>query len=458
MFDLILTKEISRFSRNTVDSIQYTKELLSYGVGIYFLNDNLNTFDADSELRLTIMSSIAQEEIRRLSERVRFGYNRTVEKGVVAGSNNILGYKKDNGKLVIVPEEAETVKIIFNEYSKNSVGTQKLGHYLYDKYGIKSKTGKPIQPPVILKMIRNPKYKGYYSAKLDTKIDYQSNKRIKIKEEDRVIYKDNDSCPPIVSEELWDKCNEILKINSMKFNSGVKTSKYALSGKIKCFYDGATFIRGKRYNKRTGKEIIYWGCSNYRKYGKSKTNGCATPMLQYDELYVIFKKMLVSFTKYEYEIMNDIYELISSTKEITNYERKTKELEFKIDVVKNKKIELIDMKINNEIDFLEFSQLKEKYDKELIVLENTKYEYLTKENVENYDNIEEFASKINNILYSDKESIFNISSSLIDKIIVEKVNCEGYAKKVILHIKLNVLGCFSDSLNLSDFLLLFCNS
>lgn len=458
MFDLILTKEISRFSRNTVDSIQYTKELLSYGVGIYFLNDNLNTFDADSELRLTIMSSIAQEEIRRLSERVRFGYNRTVEKGVVAGSNNILGYKKDKGKLIIVPEEAETVKIIFNEYSKNSMGTQKLGHYLFDKYGIKSKTGKPIQPPVILKMIRNPKYKGYYSAKLDTKIDYQSNKRIKIKEEDRVVYKDNISCPPIVSEELWDKCNEILKSNSSKFNSGVKVSKYALSGKIKCFHDGATFIRGKRHNKRTGEEFVYWGCSNYRKYGKSKTNGCATPMIQYDELYVIFKKMLDCFTNYKNQIMNDIYELINSTKEITNYEREIKELESKIDIVNNKKIGLIDMRVNNEINFLEFTQLKEKYDRELSMLEKAKHEYLVKENVKNYDsNIEEFVKKINNILYTDKESVFNIASSLIDKIYVEKVSNDKDNKKVILHIKLNVLGCSSNSLKLLDFLLLFRN-
>ena len=79
-FDLILTKEISRFSRNTLDSIKYTQELLSNSVGVHFLSDNINTFQPDSELRLTIMSSIAQEEIRKLSERVRFGYKRSVEK------------------------------------------------------------------------------------------------------------------------------------------------------------------------------------------------------------------------------------------------------------------------------------------------------------------------------------------------------------------------------------------
>ena len=100
-FNLILTKEISRFSRNTVDSIKYTQELLANNVGVFFLNDNINTFDSDSELRLTIMSSIAQDEIRKLSERIRFGYKRSIEKGVIPGNNNFYGYKKNKGKLEI---------------------------------------------------------------------------------------------------------------------------------------------------------------------------------------------------------------------------------------------------------------------------------------------------------------------------------------------------------------------
>ena len=119
VFNLILTKEISRFSRNTVDSIKYTQELLQNNVGVYFLNDNINTFETDSELRLTIMSSIAQDEIRKLSERIRFGYKRSIEKGIVTGNDNFYGYKKNKGKLEIVEEEAELVRLIFNEYSKD---------------------------------------------------------------------------------------------------------------------------------------------------------------------------------------------------------------------------------------------------------------------------------------------------------------------------------------------------
>ncbi|MGN0180373.1 MAG: recombinase family protein [Monoglobaceae bacterium] len=116
-FDLILTKEISRFARNTVDSLSYTQDLLRHGVGVYFENDNLNTLEPDSELRLTIMSGIAQDESRKVSDRVSFGFKRAIEKGTVLGNNCIWGYRKDKGKLVIVPEEAEIVYKIFDMYA-----------------------------------------------------------------------------------------------------------------------------------------------------------------------------------------------------------------------------------------------------------------------------------------------------------------------------------------------------
>ena len=83
IFDLIITKEISRFARNTLDSLQYTRELLSFGVGVFFQNDNINTLDEDAELRLTIMSSIAQDELRKLSSRVKFGHQQAIKSNVV---------------------------------------------------------------------------------------------------------------------------------------------------------------------------------------------------------------------------------------------------------------------------------------------------------------------------------------------------------------------------------------
>ena len=102
-FDFILTKEISRFSRNTLDSIKYTRELLANGVAVFFLNDNINTLLPDAELRLTIMASLAQDEVRRLSERVRFGMQRAIANKKILGNNSLYGYDKDKkmNKLII---------------------------------------------------------------------------------------------------------------------------------------------------------------------------------------------------------------------------------------------------------------------------------------------------------------------------------------------------------------------
>lgn len=121
-FDLILTKEVTRFARNTLDSISYTQKLLENGVGVLFESDSINTIMPDSELRLTIMASVAQDEVRKLSERVKFGFNRSIEKRRVLGNNNIFGYRKDKGKLVIHEEEAKMIRELFEIYANRRNG------------------------------------------------------------------------------------------------------------------------------------------------------------------------------------------------------------------------------------------------------------------------------------------------------------------------------------------------
>ena len=460
IFNLILTKEISRFSRNTVDSIQYTQELLSYGVGVYFLNDNINTFDSDSELRLTIMSSIAQDEIRKLSERIRFGYKRSVEKGVVPGNDNFYGYKKNKGKLEIVEEEAELIRLIFKEYSKGEMGTARLGHYLYNEYNIVSKTNKPLAGTVIGRIIRNPKYKGYFCAHKETTVDYHSKKKIRFKPDEWIVYKDNVTCPPIVSEELWEKCNEIINKNLHKHKTHNRTDmRYALSGKIKCYHDGATFIKGGYKNKKTGKLSKYWGCSNYRKYGKEKVNGCNTPIIHYEELLNIFKKIANTLLNKESEIIKEIYNLISETKVKKNYTREISDIDKKIEEIKSAKIELIDMRAKKEIDSEEYNIGREKYNSDLNILERKKNDYLLNSKEDNYkDNIDNFYKKIKNVILDDDESVFRIFGSIIDTIYVERLDSVDNTHKVMLLFKLNMISYNNSSLNLNDFLLLFSNN
>lgn len=462
MFNLILTKEISRFSRNTVDSIQYTQELLSYGVGVYFLNDNINTFDSDSELRLTIMSSIAQDEIRKLSERIRFGYKRSVEKGIVPGNDNFYGYKKNKGKLEIVEEEAELIRLIFNEYSKGTMGTARLGHYLYNEYNIISKTNKPLAGTVIGRIIRNPKYKGYFCAHKETTVDYHSKKRIRFKPDEWIVYKDNETCPPIVSEEIWDKCNEILNKNANNYKCKKRTDlRYALSGKIKCYHDGATFIKGSYKNKRTGHESKYWGCSNYRKFGKEKVDGCKTPIIHYQELLDIFKIIINNILDKENDMMKEIYKLINETESKYDYSKEIADVDKKIDEIKSARSELINMRARREIEGDEYNEARDRYNNELSVLEKKKQNYLSINSEIDYkSNIDIFFKKIHDIILEDDESIFNIFGSILDTIYVERLEDEEdeNTHKVMLHFKLNILGYNNSSLNLNDFLLLFSNS
>ena len=157
-FDLIITKEISRFARNTLDSIYYTRDLKKHGVGVIFMNDNINTLDGDAELRLAIMSSIAQEESRKTSERVKWGQKRQMEQGVVFG-RSMLGYDVKDGKMTINEDGAKIVRLIFHKFANENKGTHVIARELREA-GITPMRVKEWSNTVILRVIRNEKYCG----------------------------------------------------------------------------------------------------------------------------------------------------------------------------------------------------------------------------------------------------------------------------------------------------------
>lgn len=461
--DLILTKEISRFSRNTLDSIKYTQELLSNGVGVHFLSDNINTFQPDSELRLTIMSSIAQEEIRKLSERVRFGYKRSVEKGIVPGSNNIYGYTKNKGKLVIDEEQAKFIKLIFEIYVSENIGVHKLGFKLFEEYGVTNYSGKPIAGAVIKNIIRNPKYKGYFCAHKETTVDYHDRKRKKFKRDEWIVYKDNETCPPIVSEELWDRANEKLDAKSKKhdqINKNNKYSKFAFSGLMHCHYDGATFVRGtyqigKGARSRRRK---FWACNNYRIHGKKKTEGCNSPVIYYEKLVEICKKILTMIIECQDDLISEINDMISDIRTKKDYKKEIKKIEEKLFKVNNEKKELIMMRMRKEIDLQEYNTLKDDLDSQIKSMEEDKIKLIEEEqNQESSEkNFTEFKEKVNSIVFSDDEKVLELAQTFFEDIKVESIKDDETKQKVILHAKLNVFNSKDETFDLENFLLLFC--
>lgn len=209
LFDLIITKEISRFSRNTLDSIKYTRELLKNGVGVLFINDNINTILPDSELRLTIMASLAQDEVRKLSDRVKFGMKASIKKGNILGNQRLYGYIKQEDKYVIVPKQREIIIKIYKLFATENKSLNEIARIL-KKESIKTNNNKYFHPTTIARLIRNPKYKGYYAGGKCEVIDYMTKKVELIPSNKWITYKDYDHIPPIVSDYLWNKANKRL--------------------------------------------------------------------------------------------------------------------------------------------------------------------------------------------------------------------------------------------------------
>lgn len=443
-FDLILTKEISRFSRSTLDSIMYTQELLSNGVGVYFLNDNINTILPDSELRLTMMSSIAQDEVRRLSERVSFGMKRSIDNGVVLGCSNIYGYIKDKGRLVIDEEQAEMIKIIFDRYANTTDGLSKVSRYLYS-IGYKSRTGKRIDTTILTRIIENPKYKGYYCGHKSKVLDYRTKQKKRLNESDWIIYKDYNNVPPIVSEELWERANTKLRERQDSFtnravNKKVFQNRYTYSGKIYCSCHNLTYHRssaGKRKNNPV------WECQVYR---KESLKGCSNPRVFEFELDEVFKDMFNKLFKRKNTIFDEILSECKNYLETNNSELDIKNLESKILVLNNKKDKLLELVMEEYLS-------KEDYKRQVNILNeeiNTYQEKIDelKNNKKNKNYIE---NKINEIKSSlekcleDNECYSDVFNELIDRIIVHKQNDKQI--KLDIFIKTGEsINTFSDNL------------
>lgn len=175
-FRLILTKEVSRFSRNILDTIAYTRELRQLGIGVLFMNDGINTLDPDAELRLSIMASIAQEESRKTSSRVKWGQTRQMERGVVFG-RSLLGYDVEGGRLRVNPEGAEIVRLIFRRYGLEKKSAAAIAREL-EAAGCRTLTGQTRwSGSQIMKIIRNEKYVGDLVQKKTFTPDYLTHEK-----------------------------------------------------------------------------------------------------------------------------------------------------------------------------------------------------------------------------------------------------------------------------------------
>ncbi len=238
-FDLIVTKEVSRFSRNILDAIAYTRRLKAVGVGVLFLNDGIDTRDSDSELRLGIMASVAQEESRKTSERVRWGQRRRMEQGVVFGPS-LYGYDVTDGHLTIEPDGAETVRLIYSLYLDDRLGTRAIARELVER-GIPTKSGGDWSPATVLKILKNEKYAGDLVQRKTVTVDYLTHrKQPNTSTTDRICIRDHHE--PIITRERWDAVQAQLQRRAIQSgDSHTHGSRYLLSGRVCCAVCGGVF-------------------------------------------------------------------------------------------------------------------------------------------------------------------------------------------------------------------------
>ena len=365
-FDFIITKEISRFSRSTLDSIQYTQELLEHDVGVLFQNDNINTLDSDSEFRLVVMAGVAQDEVRKLSERLKFGFRQAIKNGHVLGNDKLWGYDKKDCVLTINEGEAQVVRRIFDLYANQQMGIRRISQVLYDE-GFTSRKGNAFNVLTIRHILCNPKYKGWYCANKSQTVDYRSKRKIFMDESEWVMYPDP-SIPAIVSEELWDRANALYKRRSkqmMSHQSGAEFhNRYPYSSKIICEEHGTSFHRQLLKSAKGEKEA--WQCRVYRDKGRA---ACSAPQLRTAELDRIMADIFNQLAQNKQAIIDSVVTVLQSVPDEHDYAQDIRRMEEDLSALRAKKDRLLEMSIEGVISMAEFKQRNDGFNQQAQALE-----------------------------------------------------------------------------------------
>ena len=352
-FDLVITKEISRFARNTLDSIRFTRQLLNYGVGVFFQNDNINTFDEDSELRLSIMSSIAQDELRKLSSRVKFGHQQAIKNNVVLGNSRIFGYRKENRRLVIDEEQAPMVRELFELYATDQYSMKQIETIFWEK-GYRNLNGKKIAHTTMSNMIANPKYKGYYVGNKVKVVDMFTKKQKFLPPDEWVMFKDEtgEIVPAIVSEELWEQANTILRRRSddVKNRQGICNHANLLTGKLFCTCCGTAYYRRESQDKQ-GHKNSKWVCSGKIKNG---ADSCDSFPIYEDEIKPLLLDVFRDTEASAEALIEEYVEMYRTLEHGGQPEAQIAAIQKKLDTVEQKRMKLLTYNAQGTLDDADF--------------------------------------------------------------------------------------------------------
>ena len=362
-FQMIVTKEVSRFSRNILDTISYTRELRAMGIGVIFATDRINTLEPESEMILSYIAAQSQEESRRTSARVVWGQTRQMERGVVFGQS-LLGYDVKEGRITVNPEGAEIVRLIFHKYAVEQVGTSEIARYLTDE-GYRTYRGSTKwKSNTVIKILNNEKYVGDLVQKKTYTPDFLSHEKKRNKGAVPLITIPNHH-EPIISREVWNLAQDRLMQNN-KHAEGERghSNRYVFSGKIKCGQCGSSFVGRFKYRK-DGTKIRRWSCGKATGEGAA---GCDIGKLVRDDDAMQMLKTAIQSLPVDFEaVIRNVTELALEAVLAgqTTPRDEPERLQQERNRVQQKKEALLDAYFSQEITREDMQAMKERYEHQL---------------------------------------------------------------------------------------------
>ena len=384
-FNMIITREVSRFARNTVDTLQYTRLLKEYGVEVFFINDNIKTFDGDGELRLTIMATLAQDESRKTSIRVKAGQETSMKNGVFYGTGNILGYDRKGKDMVINEEQAKTVRMIYDMYL-SGMGVTAI-QYELEKAGRLTATGKTKWHASYLShMLKNSFYCGIITYHKEYTPDYLKQKKIKnYGDIEYLTVKGKHT--PIVTEEEFNQVQKIMNTKSCKMknlNKGKHTVGYkphtTAYGRLMICQCGKKF--NQRFHTRDGRtDGVDYQCytsvnrgsiREREKRGLSVEGHCDSPFIQGWKLEMMAEKIFDRYIDNADAVMDLSYSMlekhIADQEDTPDYTEEIKHKESEIERLSKKRVNLIEMRAEGDIDKEFFRERKQEIENRIAIL------------------------------------------------------------------------------------------
>lgn len=260
--DLIITKSISRFARNTVTLLETVKELKQYKVNVFFEEQNLYSMSGECEMILTMLASFAQEEARSVSENMKWRIRKDFEEGILWGGSDILGYKIENRRYVIVPEEAKIVRYIYELYL-DKTGITKIALIL-NKQNLPALHGGKWNFSSVQSILKNSTYTGDLILQKTYRTDYITKKRkVNRGEKDKFLIENDHEA--IITKDVFNKVQKLINSKSERYNipNDCYKYRYSFSGMIECAECHKTYLH------RIKHRLEKWGCQSAEQYGRS---------------------------------------------------------------------------------------------------------------------------------------------------------------------------------------------